>query len=100
MQQLLRASLSQGLGQPNLPLRDVAIRAWSLSVTGGLEAEDWDRVIGCIRKRYGFGFGGVESEFDDMAALFLLHAAMLSVGGTRSWSVIAPRKSNIWADVS
>jgi hypothetical protein len=79
--QALGDSLVQGLGQPALPLRDLAIRAWSLAVLGSMTGEVWGQLVGCVARRQGgFGRGGDGAEMDDAAALFFLHAAMLAAG--------------------
>ena len=85
VQLTLGASLERGFGQPSIPLRDLAIRAWSLAVAGGMTDETWGRLVDCVAQRYSSGLQlwGGEPELDDIASLFLVHAAML-VAGERS----------------
>ena len=82
--QLLKDCLYLEPKQPGSPssMRDIAIRAWSLAIVseGGLMEADWTRVKAEISRRYGFSLGGIGAEPDDIALVFLLHAAMLSCG--------------------
>lgn len=81
-QQTIGASLEHGFGQPCIPLRDLAIRAWSLAATGGMTDETWGRLVGCVARRQGGSrlWGEAPPELDDIASLFLVHAAMLVAG--------------------
>ena len=81
-QSAIAASLERGFGQPSIPLRDLAIRAWSLAVAGGMTDETWGRLVDCVALRHGSGLQlwGGEPELDDIASLFLVHAAMLVAG--------------------
>ena len=81
IRKLLTDCLYLDLKQPGSPssLRDIAIRAWALAVVseGGLREAEWTAVKAEISRRYGFAFG---TELDEIALVFLLHAAMLSCG--------------------
>jgi hypothetical protein len=83
----LQERLSKACHLPEASINDLAVLSWSLSIFGGLESELWSQVVKAVSARQcqqGYtllitprrGQMGV----DEVAALFLLHTAMLLAG--------------------
>ncbi|KAG1668996.1 hypothetical protein FOA52_000589 [Chlamydomonas sp. UWO 241] len=76
----LQASLSDGCASSDVSPTDLAIRAWALALTGSLPAEGWAQLMTCLASRASRLWGS--SELDEIACLFLTHAAMMMAGGS------------------